>query len=564
MEFGQYPAYCRGKQGMRAWTFLKTIFPVLLLSAFFLALPASGYWSQWRGGPTHLAEENGSPTEINELIWKYQTNGQIYSSPSFFEGGMLIGSDDWNIYCFDPDTGVVRWKYKTGGEVQATAFIEDGKAYFGSFDGFLYCLELPEEIEGRPTLSWKLELRGDVISSCHPYEDSIITADTGGFVHRISKDGDPIWSVKHSEDDIWATPIVDAENRRGMIGNISDTLVVFSLDDGKKIDEYSYGEGAELYTSGLLRNNIVYLTDGEGQRLIAEDLTGGDRGWIFEIGYAAYSTPVIEGDRIFLGSFEFAWCLPLEDPDGSGFIEEEEVIWSTPTHDFQGGSSPLIAGNLMFIGSDDYNLYCLDKNTGDLEWTFPTEGYVYSSPALYNGSVYFGSNDRSVYCVGERPPGIELELTLDPLEITADDTAQLWINVTDGDGRLVQNATLWIDTSAGEVGLSPEEIVATPIVAGSGWINLDVYPIDVSSRSTLDITVTAEKEGLTTGTASAQLIVEPGEGIEEDAPEVVDREKERRPYFIGVGIVTILNISLFSVLVLFKVRDYNTEREGGN
>lgn len=540
------------------------ILPALLPSIFLLIiiLPSgSGYWSEWRGDPLHQAVEEGIPTGIGELIWKYNTNGQIYSSPVFYEGGMLIGSDDWNLYCLDPDTGELNWKFKTEGEVQSTPLIENGRAYFGSFDGNLYCLELPDEEGGRPSLLWSLELEGDVISSCHPYKDSLIVADTGGFVHRITKEGNLVWNRTHSSNDYWSTPLVDAENERGIIGDEFDNLVIFSLEDGSLIKNISYGESSELYSSGLLKDDMLYITDGEGRRLIAEDLTGGGRGWTFDVGYPSYSTPVINGDRIYFGSFEYSWCLPLDDPDDSGTIEMDEIIWSHPTHDFQGGSSPLIAGDLMFIGSDDYNLYCLNKFTGKEEWTFPTKGYVYSSPALYNGSVYFGSNDRSVYCVGERPPGIELEVTMDPLEITTEETARIWINVTDGDENLVQNSTVYIDTSAGFVTFDHERPITGGIVLGSGQTYFDFVPFFVSSRSTMDITISAEKEGLTMGFSTIQLIVEPGEGTEEDTPDVIDSTTERRPYVIGLIIVVILNISLLLVLVLFKIRDINTQRE---
>jgi outer membrane protein assembly factor BamB len=540
-------------------------FPLALLIILLISLISLqgvlGYWSQWRGDPLHKGIEDGMPTGMGELIWKYPTNGQVYSSPVFFEGGMLIGSDDWNLYCLDPDTGDLNWKFKTGGEVQSTPYISDGKAYFGSLDRFFYCLNLPEDRNGRPGLEWRLELEGDVISSCHPYRESLLVADSGGFVHRISLDGESIWKERLSNDDYWASPIIDADNGRGIIGNITDSIQIFSLEDGTLLSEIDYGAGSEIYSSSLLVDDILYITDGEGRRLIAEDLSGEKRGWTFDIGFPSYSTPVIDGNRLYFGSFEYAWCLPVTDPDSSGIIEEDEVIWSTPTHDFQGGSSPLVAGDMVFIGSDDYNLYCMDKMTGEVRWTYRTNGYIYSSPSLYNGSVYFGSNDRFVYCVGERPPGIVLEVSLDPLEITSNETAMLWINVTDGEGNLVNDARVSVVTSAGTVSLGPDEIVNTPVITGSGWIHLRVNPIEVSSRSTIDISVSASMEGLTPGTASLQLVVEPGDAEESSGPDVIDRQKERVPYIIGLIIIIVINISLLMVIVLFRIRDMNTERE---
>jgi outer membrane protein assembly factor BamB len=56
-------------------------------------------------------------------------------------------------------------------------------------------------------------------------------------------------------------------------------------------------------------------------------------------------------------------------------------------------SSPAINENnrLMYIGTknnEDSQLLALNIDTGKLEWSYNTDGDVYSSPALYNGLIY--------------------------------------------------------------------------------------------------------------------------------------------------------------------------------
>jgi hypothetical protein len=79
----------------------------------------------------------------------------------------------------------------------------------------------------------------------------------------------------------------------------------------------------------------------------------------------------------------------------------------------------------------------------------------------------------------------------------------------------------------------------------------------------MDITITVSKEGLRDGTATLQLIVEPGEGAASDEIEV-SSTADRGPYIIGVILVLILNLGLLGVLILFKIRDINTEKEGSS
>lgn len=546
----------------KSWGSISLIVPVLTLLVLLTpTMNGTGSWSQWRGDPLHHAIEGGPGPEKGEAIWSYQTNGQVYSSPSFYEGGMLIGSDDGNLYCFDPETGDLKWKFRTDGEIQATAYIDDNKAYFGSFDKNLYCIDLPGSEGGIPELAWNYSTHGKIIGSCTPYLDSVVFGDNEGYVYRISKDGELEWEFQYHEIEYWSSPIIDSENGIVYIGNIGNALFKIGVEDGHEMGIRGFGQDSELYSSGVYKDDIIYLTDGEGNSLIAENLVNRELEWIFDCGYATYSTPVIDGDRIYFGSFEYMWCLPLKDPNGDREITQEEIIWSSPTHDFQGGSSPVVVEDRIYIGSDDYNLYCFDKMTGEEIWTFETKGYIYSSPVLHNGSIYFGSLDRSVYCVGDRPPGLVVEATLSPKEITSDGTAQLWINITDENGIPVNGSTIYLDTSAGYLSLQSGEKVEE-IGVGGAFTHLTVNPITVSSRSTMDIQIVASKEGLKEGTASIQLIVEPGEGASSDEIEV-SSTKDRGPYIIGVIIVVIINLILVGVLVLFKIRDINTRKERG-
>ena len=62
-------------------------------------------------------------------------------------------------------------------------------------------------------------------------------------------------------------------------------------------------------------------------------------------------------------------------------------------------SSPALAGGVVYIGSDDQNLYAVDAANGAQKWKFETGGPVRSSPAVVGGSVYFGSYDGIFYAL---------------------------------------------------------------------------------------------------------------------------------------------------------------------
>lgn len=62
-------------------------------------------------------------------------------------------------------------------------------------------------------------------------------------------------------------------------------------------------------------------------------------------------------------------------------------------------SSPAIVNGVVYVGSNDGNLYAVDQQTGSQKWKFPTGARVTSSPAVANGLVYFSSYDGNFYAI---------------------------------------------------------------------------------------------------------------------------------------------------------------------
>ena len=110
---------------------------------------------------------------------------------------------------------------------------------------------------------------------------------------------------------------------------------------------------------------------------------------------AVYQTVCFHGDVRHSGFYET-----------KGIDSLRGVAWSFKT----GGrvfSSPVISGNELFIGSDDGHLYALNAMNGKLIWKFKTGGRVSSSAAIYEDKVYAVSFDGNIYCI-EKKSGKEI------------------------------------------------------------------------------------------------------------------------------------------------------------
>ncbi len=63
-------------------------------------------------------------------------------------------------------------------------------------------------------------------------------------------------------------------------------------------------------------------------------------------------------------------------------------------------SSPLIYDNKVFIGSSDKKFRAIDLLTGELIWEFSElKGFVESKPIVYNNKIFFGAWDEHFYCL---------------------------------------------------------------------------------------------------------------------------------------------------------------------
>lgn len=61
---------------------------------------------------------------------------------------------------------------------------------------------------------------------------------------------------------------------------------------------------------------------------------------------------------------------------------------------------PVIGDDAVYFGSSaDDQIHCLDLFTGEVRWTFFTDGPVRFAPVLAGDRLYFGSDDGHIYCI---------------------------------------------------------------------------------------------------------------------------------------------------------------------
>ena len=76
-----------------------------------------------------------------ELRWKKKTNAFSFAaSPALTGDRLFVGDIDGLFYCFDLQ-GNEKWRFESQAEINSSASFYDGKVLFGSQDATLYCLD---------------------------------------------------------------------------------------------------------------------------------------------------------------------------------------------------------------------------------------------------------------------------------------------------------------------------------------------------------------------------------------------------------------------------------------
>jgi outer membrane protein assembly factor BamB len=78
--------------------------------------------------------------DIGEMVWYFETGGQVYGSPVYAGGVLYVGGNDGQLYALDARASKLLWSYQTGGFITGSPAMSDGHIYFGSQDGSVYAL----------------------------------------------------------------------------------------------------------------------------------------------------------------------------------------------------------------------------------------------------------------------------------------------------------------------------------------------------------------------------------------------------------------------------------------
>jgi len=321
-------------------------------------------WPIFRHDAFHTGFSSGTaPTSSVVQLWNYTIDVSPLSgpaSPVVANGLVYVGSADYNIYCFEGSTGAKVWSFATGGNTDSSPAVIDGRVYVGSEDGYVYCL------------------------------------DASG--------GNQVWN--HSVGVSVDSPVNFVDGRVYVESRTGD---VYCLDAVSGERMWSFSTGAKAYgLSPAISEGYVFATNRNGG-VFCLNAASGVCVWNFTVGDAVGSPVAVDGFVYFGSSDGNAYCLNAS----SGAKIWNYTTWynsAGPSHGYHWGnavSDPAVAYGRVYVGSMDFDVFCLDALTGGKIWNFSTGAGVNAPPTVVGGCVFAGSYDGNVYCLNASS-GVEI------------------------------------------------------------------------------------------------------------------------------------------------------------
>jgi len=160
----------------------------------------------------------------------------IGSSPKSFGKNLIIGANDSFLYSINPKNGEIVWKFKTNGIVYSTPVVDDGIAYFGSGDGFLYA------IDKKGSMKWRFNSSGRIMSSPVLGKDIIAFGNDEGTFFVLDKHGNILWKHQTGAAIRTTSSLV---NDRIIFGSHDSFLYCFDYE-GKQ--QWKFQTGGPMWT----------------------------------------------------------------------------------------------------------------------------------------------------------------------------------------------------------------------------------------------------------------------------------------------------------------------------
>lgn len=362
-------------------------------------------WANLLQTPAHVPNITDTLKLPLQLTWIQNIGANIFfTSPLVYKQAIYAASLDDNgkgkasITCFDPSTGEIRWKYPLRHSVRSSIAAEDGCIFAQDIHGWLYAVDATS---GK--LVWEKELN---MNKQVPLNDGLVTAEgivyagTGLSLCALkAKTGELIWQNKDWDTSHGTVATLAIHN--GVLTGQAFWEAAYANDaqTGKKLwsrDRYGFGSSSAIHKDLIysLVNSSLYIVEAKSGKPVIQ------KTYDFEL--KNLSTPLVTDQEIIFGTTTngvVAIDRTTLEPKWN-FRTSSAMIYTVPTVGDPSSpveASPVISGDIVYIGASDGVLYALDRKTGQLMWKHAMGAPILGSIAISGNALFAVDFAGNVY-----------------------------------------------------------------------------------------------------------------------------------------------------------------------
>ena len=328
----------------------KKLLILFIIGILCLSPIAAQNWDSFAGDVTHSGYRDESSDFVTNL-WTFNMESPIRSSPAIYDDHVYFVTGEGILKSIDMETGEEEWDLDLESPTNSSPIVHKNRLYIGCEDGLKAVNINSHEIV------WDYDC-DNVASTPFFYNDVVYFGSDDGHLYGLNTDGKVEFNKK-LDGELKSSPIV-----------VDDTIYIGSTS-------------SKLYSFG----------------------TDKTKNWDFTAGDEILSSPAYVNESVIIGSSDgYVYC--LNESDG-GLIWKEDLCNKVL-------SSPMVDehDNSVYIGSDDGNITCLDIRDGTIKWSHQTGDKVQSTAAIKDNVIAFGSNNGNLYVLNKFT-GLE-EFTYNP------------------------------------------------------------------------------------------------------------------------------------------------------
>jgi outer membrane protein assembly factor BamB len=317
----------------------------------------------------------------------------LFSVVLFSWGITCIYAADWTLYRGDAaasgrvssevklaDKLNIAWEQRLEkGYFQATPIIVGDTIFIGSSDEGLGTFDLQT---GKP--KWMYKTAQEIAAPATYFDGLVFVGDSSGMLHAVdAKTGEQKWTF-NTKGMIDNSPNIDVQTKRVIIGSQGGTLFALEAATGKLVWEYETGDQIQCFPSIIGRHcfvagcdsylHVINLDSGKGVSRIPLDSPTG-------------STPLLSGDVAFVGT------------EGNEFLaidwKQEKVLWRISLQQAVRAPAAYREGTIIF-GGMDRTVYALNAANGEERWRYVTKRRIEGGAVIVGDKVYVPSTDSSL------------------------------------------------------------------------------------------------------------------------------------------------------------------------